>query len=174
MTTLLMVLTPATCFRPLQHASAARYPRSLQHTLQPVRCCIMCSGADRSQADSDDEAASMDWDRAWSRYQLENPAEMEELDVSAVQNALTELVMAEANVRQAEDELYAASKKKADLEAELAALNSFESTPIATQIAGRLALALAFVSLVVRYNSSGAESVAGCLLMPVACALGQV
>ena len=97
----------------------------------------------------------------------------DEDEAEALQNALTDLVLAEANVRAAAEEVQAVAETKAALEKELVELRTGAKQQ-AMDILLRVTLAASVISLYVRYNLEGGESVAGCLLMPVACALGQV
>ena len=126
--------------------------------------CSMCS--------SSEETADTDWDAAWSRYRME---QVDEVDTEAevIQTALTDLVLAEANVRAAADAVDAAAEEKAALERELAELRSGAKEQT-LDLFLRISLAISCVSLYIRFNTDGFESVAGCVLMPVACALGQV
>ena len=114
-------------------------------------------------------------------------------EVIALQDAMADLLSAEAAVRSAQDDWVEAAKEKAKLEIELEGLRArkgrlpytFEEIEevyrmlqsderLVWVLLARAALALALVSLLLRWRTEGAGSVAGCLLMPLACAMGQV
>ena len=122
--------------------------------------------------------------------------EMAEREASEEAMAAAEAssVAAKAAVLAAKLDLDEAAEEKASLEAELAEVQRARSLPYAFEeldevyrllelvgpqrvaflVLSRAALAYAVVSLLLRWRNDGFESVAGCLLMPLVCASGQI
>ena len=128
---------------------------------------VLCS---EEEGEEDD----LDWDRAWRRYQLEAA---DEGGTNVLQDALSDLVQAEASVRSAQQMRDEAAEEKAKLQAELAAVQrEMEQLPDAgaVELAGRVTLALALAYLLQRLQSGGVSSALACLLLPLGCATGQV
>ena len=154
-----------------------------------IRINIVCNAAN-------DSTPELDWDSAWRRWQLEGAGDdgaPPDSSSTAVQDALSTLLSAEAAVRAAKQDREAAADEKAALQAELAELQEARRLPYeieeieeiyrlltnldrstAWKIAGRVVFAVVFVSLLLRWRTDGLQSVAGCLLLPLACATGQV
>ena len=90
---------------------------------------------------------------------------------------MAELLLAEAQVISAKSELEAANRQKAELQAELEEVQqqqrSLQQQALADAVVLSLAIA-ALIKLVVLLQESGPASVAGCLLMPLVCASGQI
>ena len=96
---------------------------------------------------------------------------------NALQDAMAELLLAEASVAAARSELDAANRQKAALQAELEEVQQQQNSLQRKRLSDAVVLALAIaalISLAVRWQESGPASVAGCLLMPLVCASGQV
>ena len=155
------------------------------------------AAAPQLRAVNDEEPESQaDWDRAWQRWQMENGDRENDaapLDSSTVGDAMAELLSAEAAIRSAQEEVSAARQEKARLEAELAALQQQRRLPYAFEeidelyrliekmdgqatwvLVGRAALVACTASLLLRWRNEGFASVVGCVLLPLACATGQV
>ena len=132
----------------------------------PYRAHLRCSDADSSDSE-------VDWDGAWRRLQLESQDE----PANALQDAMAELLLAEAQVISAKSELEAANRQKAELQAELEEVQQQQSSLQQQALADAVVLSLAIaalIKLVVLLQESGPASVAGCLLMPLVCASGQI
>ena len=143
-------------------------PLYLRPQLPPCRASsIRCSDPDGS------DSSDVDWDGAWRRLQLESQDE----PANALQDAMAELLLAEAQVISAKSELEAANRQKAELQAELEEVQqqqrSLQQQALADAVVLSLAIA-ALIKLVVLLQESGPASVAGCLLMPLVCASGQI
>ena len=140
-----------------------------------------------------------DWDRAWQRWTLEGQLPpVEPTDDVAEQSptmgdALGKVIAAEAAVRSAREAQASAAAEKAKLEAELRSVQrareglpyEFEEIEelyrllwgdedFAKRFGARAAVALLVTWLLLRWRSQGLESVAGCVLMPLACAANDL
>lgn len=149
----------------------------------------MGAAADDDADANDAGSQSRDWDGAWRRWQLESSSDGEG---NVLQDAMAELVSAEAAVRAAKEEVDLAAEEKQALEEELAALQRARRDPfeqldeiyelLAARLdrdtvllsGGKALFAVALLSLAFRWRTDGPGSVAGCLLLPLACATGQI
>ena len=146
---------------------------------------VRCSATDGS--DTEDG-----WDDAWRKFQLENEARVKK-ETNDIQNAMADLRSAEANIRATQQDWGDAAQEKEKLEIELDRVRrqqqglpwEFEELDelykliqsdenFVLRLGARAAVALVLVSLALRWRADGLESVAGCLLMPLVCATGQM
>ena len=138
-----------------------------------------------------------DWDQAWRRFQLEGMegGDGEGEGTTELQDAMADLISAEAAVRVARIDQQKAAEERERLLQELGDTAeeqrrrklpyTFEELDEVYRLAqanpsvlylllARLAVGLTLVALLLKGRVEGAEGVAGCLLMPFACATGQI
>lgn len=193
------VIQPHT-YRPqpqLPHVTASRKfaASSISGARQPrVATCniVMCS----SGGDESEEQSSMDWDRAWQRWQLEGladqPQQASGSGSEAMQDALAGMLSAEAAREAAKQELEAAARQKAELEAELEELQQSRAKRLPWQFEELDALRIIFekgsglniglrlvafallLSLLFRWRTRGFEDMLGCVAMPLVCAANDI
>ena len=179
-------------------------PTALLHTLPSMRVVRLGGCTPRAylracaSQEGEEEEGENDWDSAWVRFQLESVDGAEEgstelLGATELQDAMADLISAEAAVRVARIDQQKASDEREKLLAELGDSAeakkrlpySFEELDEVYRLAqdnpsvlylllARLALGVTIVALLLRGRVEGAEGVAGCLLMPIACATGQI